>query len=53
MQLGPSRPKVRLPSWAQFRAGVAAAGLPQLPLTLLNSVLAVSQLAGHLYPEVG
>ena len=32
-------------------AGVWLGGLPQLPLTLLNSVLAVSVLAGQLFPQ--
>jgi len=31
-------------------SGVWAAGIPQLPLTLLNSVLAISLLAGELFP---
>jgi MFS superfamily sulfate permease-like transporter len=32
-------------------AGIWRGGLPQVPLTLLNSVLAVSALAGQLYPQ--
>ena len=32
-------------------AGVWRGGIPQIPLTLLNSVLAVSVLAGQLFPE--
>jgi MFS superfamily sulfate permease-like transporter len=43
------------PQWMAFdRAaleGIWRAGLPQLPLTLLNSVLAMAALAGHLYPQ--
>ena len=31
--------------------GIWRGGLPQLPLTLLNSVLAVAALAGQLYPQ--
>ena len=31
--------------------GIWRGGLPQLPLTLLNSVLAVTALAGQLYPQ--
>ena len=31
--------------------GLWIGGLPQLPMTLLNSVLAVAALAGHHYPE--
>lgn len=43
------------PRWAfsQLEAlrGVWIGGLPQLPMTLLNSVLAVAAVAAHLYPE--
>ncbi len=43
------------PQWMVFdRAsleGIWRAGLPQLPLTLLNSVLAMAALAGQLYPQ--
>jgi MFS superfamily sulfate permease-like transporter len=43
------------PQWMAFdRAaleGIWRAGLPQLPLTLLNSVLAMAALAGQLYPQ--
>jgi MFS superfamily sulfate permease-like transporter len=43
------------PQWMAFdRAaleGIWRAGLPQLPLTLLNSVLAMAALAAQLYPQ--
>lgn len=43
------------PHWMQFDLtsleGIWRGGLPQLPLTLLNSVLAVAALAGQLYPQ--
>ena len=43
------------PQWMAFDraalAGIWRAGLPQLPLTLLNSVLAMAALAGQLYPQ--
>lgn len=43
------------PHWIAFSArdleGVWLGGLPQLALTLLNSVLAVAALAGELYPQ--
>jgi hypothetical protein len=35
---------------AGMAAGIIKAGLPQLPLTTLNSVLAVCQLSGDLFP---
>ncbi len=43
------------PHWMVFDGpaleGIWRGGLPQLPLTLLNSVLAVAALAGQLYPR--
>ena len=43
------------PTWAMLDtsslSGIWLGGLPQIPLTLLNSVLAVSLLAGHLFPK--
>ncbi|KAI8925218.1 hypothetical protein BC831DRAFT_427002 [Entophlyctis helioformis] len=43
-------PAPAAPSWSQFVSGMLNAGLGQLPLTLLNSVIAVSKLADDLYP---
>lgn len=43
------------PAWVLWDSsalsGIWLGGLPQIPLTLLNSVLAVSVLAGHLFPD--
>ena len=39
------------PSSADVKTGILQAGLPQLPLTLLNSVVALSLLAKELYPN--
>ena len=39
------------PSLHDFAEGTLQAGLPQLPLTLLNSVVALSLLARELYPR--
>lgn len=41
---------VQLPAWTDVLNGFLKAGLGQLPLTLLNSVLAVSALATDLFP---
>lgn len=50
MRLGPSRVTVGVPSPADWAAGVTTAGgAAQLPLTTLNSVVAVSALADSLY----
>lgn len=51
LQLGPSIPKLYIPSWESLKAGVLKAGLAQLPLTSLNSVIAVSHLAAQLFPD--
>ncbi|KAI9145810.1 hypothetical protein BKA69DRAFT_1017977, partial [Paraphysoderma sedebokerense] len=44
-------PMVTSPSWRDFKTGFWNAGLGQLPLTLLNSVIAVSKLADDLFPN--
>ncbi|GAX79912.1 hypothetical protein CEUSTIGMA_g7352.t1 [Chlamydomonas eustigma] len=51
LRFGPSIPTPVIPSAADFWAGVWRAGLPQLPLTTLNSVVAVTHLAKQLFPE--
>ena len=50
LELGVSIPAVR-PSAAEFKTGVIQGGLPQLPLTLLNSVIALALLCKELYPR--
>ncbi|KAJ2741071.1 hypothetical protein GGI20_005444 [Coemansia sp. BCRC 34301] len=42
--------KVVVPSAEEFRAGFLSAGLGQLPLTLLNSVVALAALSRDLFP---
>ena len=39
------------PSWADFNRGFLQGALPQLPLTLTNSVLVTAYLAAQLFPE--
>lgn len=43
-------PHVIVPSPEAFRKGAIEAGLPQLPLTTLNSILAVTSLSATLFP---
>lgn len=45
-------PKASVPSPHQWKVGAIDAGLGQLPLTTLNSVVAVVHLAGDLLPSV-
>lgn len=45
-------PQAFVPSWYSFQKGILEAGIGQLPLTTLNSVIAVAFLAQDLLPEV-
>ncbi|TVY89227.1 Molybdate transporter, partial [Lachnellula willkommii] len=45
-------PRTFVPSWADFRTGALDAGLGQIPLTTLNSIIAVSYLAADLLPHL-
>jgi hypothetical protein len=53
LRLGPSIPSFAVPSLGQLQTGIRKAGIAQLPLTSLNSVVAVSQLAAELFPARG
>ena len=46
------KPHASLPSPADFRVGALNAGLGQIPLTLLNSIVAVTYLSADLIPDV-
>lgn len=46
------KPETMVPHAQDWRVGILDAGLGQLPLTTLNSVIAVVALAGDLLPEV-
>jgi Molybdate transporter of MFS superfamily len=46
------RPHVLVPSWPDFKVGAVDAGLGQLPLTTLNSIIAVSYLSADLLPHL-
>jgi MFS superfamily sulfate permease-like transporter len=46
-------PHIVIPSLAQWKSGILQGALPQLPLTLLNSVIAVCALSSDLYPNKG
>lgn len=45
-------PRIFMPSWLDFRTGALDAGLGQIPLTTLNSIVAVSYLAADLLPHL-
>lgn len=46
------RPKANVPTPHEWRVGALDAGIGQLPLTTLNSIVAVVHLAGDLLPQV-
>lgn len=45
-------PYVQVPTPEEWRNGISQAGIGQLPLTTLNSIVAVTHLAADLLPEV-
>jgi MFS superfamily sulfate permease-like transporter len=45
-------PHTFLPSWKDFGTGALDAGLGQVPLTTLNSIIAVTYLAADLLPQI-
>ncbi|KAF8865151.1 hypothetical protein BDZ45DRAFT_613122 [Acephala macrosclerotiorum] len=45
-------PQTYLPSWTAFQSGALNAGLGQIPLTTLNSIIAVSYLSSDLLPHL-
>lgn len=51
VELSPWWPTLAVPSLADFDRALWSAALPQLPLTLLNSVVAVCALSVDLFPE--
>lgn len=51
LHLGFTLPSWSPPSWSDFEAAFFKAALPQLPLTTLNSVVAVCALSADLFPE--
>lgn len=46
------RPFTQVPDMYEWKVGILDAGLGQLPLTTLNSIIAVTHLAADLMPEV-
>ncbi|KAI6709895.1 hypothetical protein JHW43_007569 [Diplocarpon mali] len=46
------QPTILVPSWRSFKSGALNAGLGQIPLTTLNSIIAVSYLSADLLPNI-
>jgi MFS superfamily sulfate permease-like transporter len=51
LELGFSLPQWAPPSWGAFVSSFPKAALPQIPLTTLNSVVAVCALSADLFPD--
>ena len=51
LSFGPSKVTIVIPTWSEVKTGLLRAGLPQLPLTTLNSVVAVCALSKDLFPD--
>jgi MFS superfamily sulfate permease-like transporter len=53
LSLGWGGPAIILPGWEEWKSGFLLGTLPQIPLTLLNSVIAVCALSEDLFPGRG
>ncbi|PCI40241.1 MAG: sulfate transporter [Elusimicrobia bacterium] len=53
LTLGWRGPEFIFPQWGAWKVGMLQGALPQIPLTLLNSVIAVCALSSELYPGRG
>eukprot|EP00850_Spirogloea_muscicola_P007205 SM000036S13249 [mRNA] locus=s36:98795:100439:- [translate_table: standard] len=51
LRLGPTAPRLIAISWQDLRVGFLRGAVPQIPLTLLNSVFAVCDLSNNLFPD--
>ena len=51
LRFGPSKISVVKITWEDFKVGFVSAAIPQIPLSVLNSVIAVCKLSGDLFPE--
>jgi MFS superfamily sulfate permease-like transporter len=51
LHLGMSLPTIFIPSWQNVASAFPVAALPQIPLTILNSVIAVAALSSDLFPD--
>ncbi|XP_072994395.1 molybdate transporter 2-like [Typha latifolia] len=51
LSLGPSPLKLVPMTWDDFKVGFFRAAIPQIPLSVLNSVIAVCKLSSDLFPD--
>lgn len=51
LKFGPSKIQLLRITWEDWKIGFVRAAIPQIPLSILNSVIAVCKLSGDLFPE--
>lgn len=51
LQFGPSKISLLTITWEDWKIGFLRAAIPQIPLSILNSVIAVCKLSGDLFPD--
>jgi MFS superfamily sulfate permease-like transporter len=51
LTLGPSTPQLLSISWSDWKTGFVKGAIPQIPLSILNSVIAVCKLSNDLFPD--
>ncbi|XP_019443404.1 PREDICTED: molybdate transporter 2 isoform X2 [Lupinus angustifolius] len=51
LKFGPSKISVVRITWEDLKIGFLRAAIPQIPLSILNSVIAVCKLSGDLFPD--
>lgn len=51
LTLGPSTPQIVDISWDDWKIGFVKGAIPQIPLSILNSVIAVCKLSSDLFPD--
>lgn len=51
LTLGPSVPQIVQISWDDWKTGFVRGAVPQIPLSILNSVIAVCKLSSDLFPD--
>lgn len=51
LEFGPSKISLLRITWEDWKIGFFRAAIPQIPLSILNSVIAVCKLSGDLFPD--
>ena len=51
LTLGPSTPQILTITWSDWKTGFVKGAIPQIPLSILNSVIAVCKLSNDLFPD--